>query len=311
MKMKCEYWLNIAGAAVLVAVFSLSGCVSSSDIGVENAVITGDRPAMWHLSDSDTNIYLFGTFHILQADTQWQSKRFDAAMLASTTTYLEADTTSSEAVAEVQQAVQRYGVNPVGVTLSSILGEERAEKLASAAQTFGIPMAHLEPLRPWLASLSITVVAMQQLGLDPEAGADKKIEVLAASQGDQIRYLESGSSQIKVLASLDDVEDFASFDEGIEQLANFDEEVSAMLTAWQSGDEHELEKQIIDTIKDVSPKAHNAVFVNRNANWTAQIEALMAGKGSYFIAVGAGHLVGEDSVVDMLQEEGFSVNRVQ
>ena len=58
-----------------------------------------------------------------------------------------------------------------------------------------------------------------------------------------------------------------------------------------------------------SPSLYKALFLNRNIAWTKQIEHLLAGKGTAFIAVGTGHLVGSDSVIAMLERDGYKVTR--
>lgn len=297
--------------AVILVLMNIVGCSNTLDIKSADAVIAGDRPAMWLLSDSDSEIYLFGTFHLLPPETQWQSVLFDTAMLNTKNTYLEADTTSPQALAELQQAIQHFGLNPPGVTLTSLLGDERAREFSVVAQEFGIAMTNLEMLRPWLASLTVTIAAFQYYGLDQDSGADMTIEKIATSQGDDILYLERANSQIEMLASLDDIKDYATFDEGLDQLENFEAEIQSMITAWSIGDTKMIEQQVVKSIKDISHRAYTALFETRNENWTLQISELMKGSENYFIAVGAGHLVGKQSVINMLQREGFSVVRVQ
>ncbi len=269
-------------------------------------------PAMWKVSDDDSQIYLFGTFHALPASMQWQSDYFLSVMENTRTTYFEADTSSSEAVVALQLGMQEHGLNAPGVTLSALLGEERAKAFASVAEEVaGIPMAQLEPMRPWLAMVTVSMATFHKLGLNPASGADMLIEQQARREGDEIAYLESGMSQIRAMASLDEQGDFAMIDETVEQMNNFEEEVQTMLNAWAEGDEDLLYEKIIDGLKDVSQLAYEALFVNRNANWVRQIESMMEADGDYLIAVGAGHLVGDESVVDMLQAKGFTVGRVQ
>jgi uncharacterized protein YbaP (TraB family) len=283
----------------------------SIEANTKASIVTTNRPAIWQLSDEDTVIYLFGTVHVLSPKTQWQTERLDAVLLATDVTYLEADESSAEALADIQQAVGQYGLNPPGVTLSSLLGESLAARFSAVVREFGLSMEQLEPLRPWLASLSLAMVALQKLGLDESSGADKLIETIARTQNDNIRYLESGSSQILAMASLDDSKDYAMFEEGLDQLQNFEQEIHQMIDAWKVGDEKAMQALLVQELKNISQQGYDILFVNRNKNWVAQISHLMAGKGHYFIAVGAGHLVGNESVVAMLKDKGFEVSRVQ
>lgn len=117
--------------------------------------------------------------------------------------------------------------------------------------------------------------------------------------------------QIKALASLDGDEMFANFDTTIDQFSDFEAYIARLLNAWRTGDLEVIGKHILASLRDTSPSAFSVLITKRNAKWSDHIDNLMAGAGDYFIAVGAGHLVGEDSVVDMLRAKGHEVKRVQ
>ena len=275
------------------------------------AAFAGDAPAMWRLKDADSEIYLFGTFHVLPANVQWATPAFDAAMEETETTITEADVTSPEAQAAMLGLVQKYGLNPQGVTLSSTLGPERAAEIERIAASLGVPMATLEPFRPWLALISLASMAMQSAGFDPASGVESVVIKQAAAQSDKIEYFETAEEQIKILAGLDDEEMLANFDVTIEQFDDFKALTEGMLASWKTGDLGALEADILAPLRDTSPAAFRDLIVARNESWVAKIADIMEGEGDYFIAVGAGHLIGEDSVVDLLGERGFPVERVQ
>jgi uncharacterized protein YbaP (TraB family) len=60
-----------------------------------------------------------------------------------------------------------------------------------------------------------------------------------------------------------------------------------------------------------APDSFRILITDRNSNWAGEIEKMMAGDKDYFIAVGAGHLIGAGSVVDLLATKGYKVERVQ
>ncbi len=302
-----------------VALIGLAACAGNggdetpsrpSALAAESAGGSG-RPAMWRLADPDTEVTLFGTFHILPAGVEWSSAKYDAAMAAAETTIIETDATSPEAQAAIQDAVGKFGLNPPGVTLSETLGPDRAAQLTARAEELGVPMAALEPMRPWLALISLTQVVFQRAGFDPAEGVEAAVLARAAEEGDAIAYLETAVYQIEALASLDGEDMFANFDTTIDQFAEFDELTARLLEAWRTGDVEGIERDILAPLREVSPGAYGTLFTRRNENWAQEIEALMAGEGDYFIAVGAGHLVGPDSVVAMLRDRGYAVERVQ
>lgn len=310
----------IRRAAALSAICLLSACgqkeaaaepPDGKDAAAETAVDAGAGPAMWVVSDEDSTIYLFGTFHILPSSMRWTTPAFDAAMEETPVTMTEVDTNSPEAQAKMAALVEELGLNPPGVTLSATLGPERAARFAEIAAKYGASMASLEPLKPWLAMISLSVVIMQKEGFAVESGAETTILARAASEGDRIAHLESAEFQIRALAGLDERELLADFDSSLEQLAEFDEYADQVLAAWKSGDVATLERETLAPMRETAPGAFRTLITERNANWVREIDALMAGSEDYFIAVGAGHLAGEGSVVDMLEEKGLAVRRVQ
>ncbi|MEE2692525.1 MAG: TraB/GumN family protein [Pseudomonadota bacterium] len=292
----------LIGAAALGAALFPFACAAQSSAG---------SPALWRVADADSELYLFGTFHLLPSRLQWETSAFDSAMRETETTIVEADVSSPEAQAAMLGLVQRYGLNPKGVTLSSTLGPKRAAELKRVAANLNVPMATLEPLRPWLALVTLAGVAMQVEGFDPSHGVETVVLARAGEEGDALAYFETAEEQVKILADLDDGEMLANFDITIEEFDDFKATTERILEAWRVGDVETLDAEILAPLRDASPKAFHALIVARNENWAKKIADLMSGEGDYFIAVGAGHLIGDDSVIDLLTEQGFTVERVQ
>jgi uncharacterized protein YbaP (TraB family) len=268
-------------------------------------------PAMWRLTDADSEIYLFGTFHLLPASLNWTTPALDAAMEKTLFTMTEADTDSPAAQQKLASLVRELGLNAPGVTLSSQLGPERAKQFGLISERYGIPMAALEPMKPWLALISLSVGIMQSQGFSADAGAEEIIQKKAATQKDKLAYLETAEFQLRALAGLTNEEWLADFERGLAQMADFEGFSNRTLEAWRTGDLDSIEEEMIGPMKTAAPSAYKALIVDRNADWVGQIEKIMAGSDDYFIAVGAGHFMGEDGVVEMLKRKGYAVERVQ
>lgn len=297
--------------AALAALALLSACKPGAESAPRQQGETGDGPAMWLVSDSDSTIYLFGTFHLLPPTTAWTTTAFNAAMEETPTTMIEVDTKSAAAQAKMAALVQQLGLNPPGVTLSQTLGAERAARLAEVAGRYGVPLAQLEPLKPWLAMISLSMAIMQKDGFSTEGGAEETVIARAASQGDTVEHLETVEFQLRALASLDEGEILADFDNSLDQFAEFETYAARVLAAWRDGDVETLEKETLTPMRDTAPGAFKILITDRNLNWLREIENILAGDDDVFIAVGAGHLIGEGSVVDLLEEKNYAVRRVQ
>ncbi|MEM9688537.1 MAG: TraB/GumN family protein [Pseudomonadota bacterium] len=269
------------------------------------------NPPLWKVSDDDNTVYLFGTFHLLPEDADWQSDAVIKAMQAASITVTEADTESPEAMSGIQALVVQYGLNPPGTTLSQVLGDDRAASLFEIAGAYGVPSGMLEPMKPWLALLSVTNAAYMANGLNPELGVEKILNDMAVEQGDSIEHLETVERQIKALAALDGeiANDFV--DVSVAEFAELQTQLQVGLDAWLAGDTEALDESMIARVRAESPMAFNLIFVERNREWIDRITAYLDGEADTFIAVGTGHLVGEQSVIDMLEDAGVEVERIQ
>ena len=268
-------------------------------------------PALWCVADADSKIYLFGTFHILPKDVEWTSAAYAAAMADAETTIVETDTRSPKAISTLQEAAREYGLNPPGITLSQTLGAERAGRFFTFAEEVGAQRVSLEEMRPWLALISLTQIVFQQNGFDPSLGVEAAVLDQAVAEGDSIEHLETAAFQIRTLADLDREEMFANFDTTIDQLADFKTVTGRLLEAWRTGDLDGIETDVLVDLRMTSPNAFKIIFAARNETWANRVETLLNDDKDYFVAVGIGHLVGEQSVIERLNERGRKVKRIQ
>jgi hypothetical protein len=268
-------------------------------------------PAMWRITDADSKIYLFGTFHALPKGVEWKTPAFDAAMAECTITAVETDTESNYARSTMAGMLMERGLNPSWQTLRGVLGGERYAKLATVAKKHGVAMEPLSRFRPWFATLTLSVHVAEAAGFDGKLGVERIILPIARDQKDKILMMETPEAQVKALATLDGPEVLDNFDLVIGDLADFNGKIQPQLTAWRTGDIDALDRLGPAEMRKFAPAAYRAMLVNRNANWVPRIEKWLSGKGNYFIAVGAAHLAGPDSVIAMLAKKGIKAERVQ
>ncbi|MEO0983546.1 MAG: TraB/GumN family protein [Pseudomonadota bacterium] len=268
-------------------------------------------PALWRISDEDSRIYLFGALQALPEGVAWRTRAFDEAMAASPVTVLAADAASPQAVADIQAAVRAWGFNPAGVTLADEIGPARFEKAAALGAGLGLTTDALQSMRPWLALVSLSQAVFQRFGFVPAAGVEANVRAQAVREGDAFVHLEAPEERARTLAALSREDALANFDATFERLAAFDKTAGRMLTAWRTGDLAALEAVTLAPLKAESPSAYEALFTKRNEAWAGRIEKLLASDEDHFVSVGAGHLVGDDSVIQLLSARGIAVERIQ
>jgi uncharacterized protein len=281
-------------AALLAGLF-LAGCARPSS-----------GPALWRLADADSEIWILGTVHVLPPGVKWRTARIETAFSAAETVWFEAPTDEA-AVAEINALVTRLGVNPPGVTLTSLLSSEEKAQFARVAQSLGVEPASLEPVRPWIAALQLSLALLTKQGADPDSGVDTALEADAARMGKTTAYFETAAQQMRIFADLPPAAEKRFLIATLRQIEEEAETSDEMDRLWARGEVGELGRLLQRQIDEAGPEVADALIHRRNAAWTAEIDRMMQGKGRVFVAVGTAHLTGEGGVPALLRAKGYDV----
>lgn len=272
------------------------------------------QPAMWVVKDADSTIYLLGTIHVLKPDTRWHTDKLDAAIAQSDTLWQELPTSDPMAIGmELLPLIMQHGYSQ-DTKLTDLLTPAEMKSLDEAAKLTGIPGMSgvaLNRMRPWNAALNISNSAVMRAGYDPLSSVDAQIEKKFSARGIKPNGFETARQQITIFADMAPEEELSFLRGTLEEYRNAPTEVEKLVTYWAAGDVAKLNSLFISEAKSEGGSFYDQLFTNRNRAWTTKIEEMLAGKGVIFIAVGAGHLVGDDSVVAMLTASGFKVERYQ
>jgi uncharacterized protein YbaP (TraB family) len=272
---------------------------------------------MWVIEDTDSTVYLFGTVHVLDPDIAWRTERVTGALDQATAVWFEVPMPADMAAMQAEQAplMLARALSP-GRPLSGLLTDEEEAQLKRALARTPNPVelaAGLENMKPWFATITLGVAPMLSAGYEPDAGADVVLAGLAHAQGDTVLGFETIEQQLEFLAGGSEEEQLATLrtflavtDEEFEiELARAD----VAFRAWMGGETAPIEAIVEEWRTGEGAMAatmpYDLMLANRNEDWAGQIETLLAGEGVAFIAVGAGHLVGPDSVQARLAERGI------
>lgn len=265
------------------------------------------EPALWVLKDDDTTLYIMGTVHLLRPELEWRSDAINSAVNAADTLVFEADVSSPEASVEMMKFVRDEGLFANGGQLTNLLSDSEEVELKAALDYVGLPLGAVQNMRPWFAAVNLSVMQMTKDGFDPSAGVEQVLIAEGAAQGKSFAYLETVDDQLGRLAGLpDDVQvDFLiSSAESIEDGA---EMLDTLVGEWIDGDVNGLGVLLANPEMMGSEEVYDALLRTRNEAWAPQIAAMLDAPGTRLIAVGSGHLAGEDSVITLLRARGLEV----
>lgn len=268
----------------------------------------GPGPALWVVRDADSTLYLFGTVHVLRPTTAWGSDKIDAAFDSADEVWLEI--TNPDDTAAMVPLVQQHGLS-LDRPLSTRLTAEELAQVDAAAKTIGTTAAQFEPMKPWIVALTLAVAPLTKAGYDPQSGVELMLRPRAVAAGKEVRGFETLDEQIRILAGLSDEAQLGFLRYTLEVFDEATQQLDDMVEAWAEGDVETLERVGVEEMKEQGPEIYKALLVDRNTNWAGQIEQILAGSGTAFIAVGAAHLAGDDSVQEILEDRGVEVTRVE
>lgn len=266
------------------------------------------EPALWVVKDKDSTIYLFGTIHVLKPTTQWRSLKITKAFEAAADVVTEIVEPDDKAV--TQALMLKYGIDRTTL-LSAKLKPESYAKLETAAQGMGFPPHGMDAMRPWMAAITVSLVPLFKAGYDPESGVEKKLTAQAKAAGKPIAGFETLEQQLRFFADMTPDQEAQLLESTLDEIDEGPAKVEALVTAWADGDQAALKTQMIDEMQRDYPEVYKLLLVDRNRDWAGQIKTRLAGSGVSFVAVGAGHLVGPDSVQAQLKTLGIKTKRVE
>ena len=257
------------------------------------------RPFLYRAEKAGHTLTLLGTIHVgVDAMTElppWALAALDAAPAFA----METDISDPATV--------KLLVRTDGKTLSQELGDADWQRLRTA---LGEALADgMNAMKPF-AALS----ALEMKDLPMTAPMDMVLLNRAKAAGKPVVFLESVADQLAAIEPYATAADIRAL---LDNAARAKAETGKMVAAYRAGDEAALDAMFDDKTLWIAAGRDPARFgdfvrdtlSNRNRRWLPELVAL-AERGGGFVAVGAGHLVGPDNVLDLLRGAGFTVTRV-
>lgn len=268
------------------------------------------KPALWTFGDEDTTIHLFGTVHLLRPDLDWRSEAFERAFEAADTVVFEVDMKSDEGTRALMSDFVSRGFYQDGRTLRSVLDDDVEAVVEAALDSVGLPLDAVNAMEPWMTAANLGVMKLQKDGYDPDRGVENVLEAEARAAGKSFAFLESASEQADAFDLLPEDVQIEFLYETALLLDESTQMLDLLVDEWADGDVVGLASMVAnpDAAGMGGNEVYESLLARRNRNWLPRIEAMLDEPGTVFIAVGAAHLAGPDSVIADLREKGYEVS---
>ena len=288
---------------LILAVLLLLGTASQATAETRD---TAPHPALWHLQGQKGEMFLFGSIHILPSGTDWL-KGVIADVVRRSDVFVFEIPTDQSAQRQLGSLIAERGRLPQGETLHRILSPAAQADLDTDAAIVGLSPGELDGLRPWLAELMLVTARMAKQTASPQSGVDVVLEEEVQRGGKELRYLETLDQQMNLIVPSDRKLELSEFEASLKELRTEKDEFPQLIKAWQSGDTKVLDALLNGQFKN-EPEARKALLDDRNRAWVQRLEAMLKEKKVFFVTVGAGHLLGRNSVPDLLRRDGYEVD---
>ena len=263
------------------------------------------RPPVWIVRDKDSELVIFGSVHLLPPGMDWRPPALTQALKRADDVWFELPIDPSTEALTAQLAAQ-LGVLGPDQSLIKMLPEADAQRLMRVAAKYGVDLAVVDRLKPWLADIALSAAAYKKAGADGQDGVEKAVAA-AVPAAAQRRAFETAREQIEILAGASEKDQIASLSETLKEMEDRPDEFDVLVRAWMAGDVAALDKEALAPLRTASPALFRRLVSDRNARWTQTLDARLKGKGRTVVVVGMGHLIGPDGVPARLRALGYRV----
>ena len=262
-----------------MAILALAAALAAASPGTASP--PNADPAIFQVEDGDTKIYIFGTFHALDGKSDWFND-------------------------EVRSAFDESGE----LVLETVIPEPGSGPVTDALRAPGLPGPQVTTSASFLGTTRMAINAGKSQGLSVNHGADMVLRRAAGDVGKPVEGLETLESQLAMFARMPAPAPAKAGGPAPQRsMPALSKAMLDMQEAWKRG-EQSIFVNMLDQLRRSSPELYQAMFTERNSRWADWIAARMQTPGTVFVAVGAGHLAGKDSVLVRLAEMGIESSRL-
>lgn len=313
--MRYLHWLAVSILVILASSLLLLG----TSCNCQNQVITGSPSTtaikgklfIWKVSSGTTHIYLLGSVHLASQNLYPLDSMIENAYESADNLVVEVNT-NNVSPDLVSQFVMRYGAYPLGDGFKKNVSEDVYNQLEKQFKAYSVNLTQLDNFKPWVIYTVISQAIFEDLGYKSEYGIDNYFLDKAEKNGKNIMEMETTEYQIALMSSIPDeiTLKMMQYDVGNPETDNY---LQGLFDAWLDGDVAKMEAIVFEALykEPVLSSYYEMAYKQRNIQMVPKIEGFLAGDEVYFVVVGAGHLVGENGLINLLQNKGYVIEQME
>jgi uncharacterized protein YbaP (TraB family) len=289
----------------------LAGLAAASQLAAQQAApapAAGAKKAMfWKASSAGNVVYLLGSIHLGSKDMYPLPTEIEEAFERSAALLVEIDLNHLD-MQKMQAMVLQTGMYAGDDSLWDHVSKETRRRLEEFCDQYGFPAAAIAKMKPWAVSAMMSTIPLMKNGMEIGLGIDKYFLDKADQSKKRVVEIESVEGQMKMVSGIT----AEMLEKSLASPANQDPQEFAkrIEETWITGDTGQMEKIVREGMSSGSDEFDARMLRDRNLHMADVAEQFLRGKEPVFVVVGAGHMVGADGVVKLLQKRGYSVEQV-
>jgi hypothetical protein len=274
-----------------------------------SVVSQNQKNFLWKVQSKTSTVYVLGSIHFMKKEAYPLNRKIEDAFDKSDVLVVEANINDINQI-DVQKLIES-AFYPVNETLEKHVSRETYEVIKKESGELGMPLEFINKQKPWFLALTFTSFELLKLRFDPNYGID--IYFLSKASGKKkIKELENIDYQINLLSKFSDNDQELFLLYTLKDLNILGQEVEKMIHTWISGDTKGMESIITKSLTEDRRMAsiYEKLIYERNRNMVSRIEEFLRSKETYFVIVGAGHLIGNKGIIEILSRKGYLVEQI-
>lgn len=264
--------------------------------------------SVWVATSGLSKVYLGGTVHLLRPGDYPLPEEYEQAYGDSDRLFFETDVGSMSDFGMQTNMLQQLTYSD-SRSLRTVLNDEAYESLVNHLASVGMPIMMMEKFKPGLVVSTLQLLEFQNMGFTPQ-GVDVHFNNRALGDGKYVGELESVQAQIDYIANMGEGNESEFILLSLRDLDEISTSMEELIAAWREGNTEALVDLFVDDMRSESEDLYNSLLLERNHNWLPAIERMFNEPGNEFVLVGAAHLVGEDGLLNLLEQKGYQIEQL-
>jgi uncharacterized protein YbaP (TraB family) len=268
---------------------------------------SNNKGLIWKVSSAKRSVYLLGSIHMASSDMYPMPRHIEEAFRHSDVLVVEVDLNKIDQT-KLRPLLMAKGLYPLNDSLWNHISSETKALVKQFCNENGLPSEALARVKPWLATVMASTLPLRATGMTPELGIDQHFLNLARN-GMRVDQLETAEWQLRLLADIPENKQEQYLAATLKSSSTGQQLMEQFKSAWRTGDADKVESLVSATWEGGSG-LQKRIFGDRNPHMADAAEQCLRNNERCFIVVGAGHLVGHDGIVRLLQNRGFKVEQL-